>query len=865
MRKYTKQQLKKLFSNLKHKRISDTMAHMLIDETYNEEQLLRTSGFYAPGAGDSVMTWDEATRTLLLEPVVPEAEQGETIYDINGDVYVPHFRFYVWERGPVLKRRYAYDAENSVLPNPDEIQIPAEEGLFAIYYDFNQDNRRYELTYTKAPDLDTVYEFYVDKVIVAWVYWDAANSEALYVGDSRHGSEWNPQMHWMLHQTINSRRQSGLALTNVTYDGDGTSNGDYQFGISAGELWHDDIFTGTDAVGEADSLPVWYFNAAGDPRFATSAGKKFLNTGSGRVAFNGVTGGLAEAPDQNFVAYHLFATNCVLYPHISAMGQASHTTLGAAVGSIEAEVATLRQNLPHANLMHIASFVLQTSDAFTNGGKTVIVYTTGDGVGITHVYALPDPVFPIDYLFYTLGGNDFYITDIPKANGLLWGGVVTWITGLTFSVSSAAFYINGVLYTTGWSLVTLGVADDTHPRIDIILVNTDGTVSAIAGTPAANPQKPQPDPLTQIELTQILVPALATEPDGITGVVIYDENVEWTPTFAGMSVNFNSSVDPFNGTICASISNIGTGDSITFTAAAPVQVSDFETLSLFLKLKALMSKQHFLRVQFFLSSVPVSDIVALLPNINTINEWQSIALLLSNFSFSSATFDAVRFDWHKQGAQVDHAGFYMDLIKLEAGIDQPPTGNDGKDGKDGEDGITPHIGPNGNWWIGEADTGVKAEGTDGEPGTPGADGQDGADGTSTYTYVAYASDNSGTGFSLTPTDNLKYRAEIHVTEELDPPAESDFSGATWVKYIGDDGEDGGGGGGSDAPELHLDFEEAGDEFVYNVPYNMKFTSMVSEGSGASLDVPLDTVMARYDRLTITATAGGLVSLYGVYV
>jgi len=30
----------------------------------------------------------------------------------------------------------------------------------------------------------------------------------------------------------------------------------------------------------------------------------------------------------------------------------------------------------------------------------------------------------------------------------------------------------------------------------------------------------------------------------------------------------------------------------------------------------------------------------------------------------------------------------------------------GKDGVDGKDGITPHIGENGNWWIGETDTGV---------------------------------------------------------------------------------------------------------------------------------------------------------------
>ncbi len=30
------------------------------------------------------------------------------------------------------------------------------------------------------------------------------------------------------------------------------------------------------------------------------------------------------------------------------------------------------------------------------------------------------------------------------------------------------------------------------------------------------------------------------------------------------------------------------------------------------------------------------------------------------------------------------------------------------DGKNGTDGVTPHIGENGNWWLGETDTGVKA-------------------------------------------------------------------------------------------------------------------------------------------------------------
>lgn len=49
-------------------------------------------------------------------------------------------------------------------------------------------------------------------------------------------------------------------------------------------------------------------------------------------------------------------------------------------------------------------------------------------------------------------------------------------------------------------------------------------------------------------------------------------------------------------------------------------------------------------------------------------------------------------------------------------------------GKEGEDGITPHIGSNGNWFIGEEDTGVKAKGEDGKNGENGADGERGEDG-----------------------------------------------------------------------------------------------------------------------------------------
>ena len=70
----------------------------------------------------------------------------------------------------------------------------------------------------------------------------------------------------------------------------------------------------------------------------------------------------------------------------------------------------------------------------------------------------------------------------------------------------------------------------------------------------------------------------------------------------------------------------------------------------------------------------------------------------------------------------------------------------------------------------------------GAPGTPGEDGD--------FIYTAFGTDNAGAGFSLTPSDSLKFRAEIRSPVEIVTPVLADFAGAVWVKYIGDDGTDG---------------------------------------------------------------------------
>ena len=54
----------------------------------------------------------------------------------------------------------------------------------------------------------------------------------------------------------------------------------------------------------------------------------------------------------------------------------------------------------------------------------------------------------------------------------------------------------------------------------------------------------------------------------------------------------------------------------------------------------------------------------------------------------------------------------------------------GAQGQKGQDGATPRIGDNGNWWVGNTDLGVKAQGVQGQKGQDGQPGRDGQNGTS---------------------------------------------------------------------------------------------------------------------------------------
>ena len=109
-------------------------------------------------------------------------------------------------------------------------------------------------------------------------------------------------------------------------------------------------------------------------------------------------------------------------------------------------------------------------------------------------------------------------------------------------------------------------------------------------------------------------------------------------------------------------------------------------------------------------------------------------------------------------------------------------GPKGDTGEAGADGVTPHIGANGNWFLGATDTGVRAEGKDGQDGsvvTIGADGFWYIDGVKTEWKVTGEKGADG----LTPyigEDGFWYIGEESTGVRAEGSEVSISEGGTWV-------------------------------------------------------------------------------------
>lgn len=117
-----------------------------------------------------------------------------------------------------------------------------------------------------------------------------------------------------------------------------------------------------------------------------------------------------------------------------------------------------------------------------------------------------------------------------------------------------------------------------------------------------------------------------------------------------------------------------------------------------------------------------------------------------------------------------------------------------------------------------------------------ARGKQGDAGVASYLYVAYANDSIGTGFSLTPSNLLKWRQEIILHQPATSLTISDFPGV-WVKYLGDDGAAGldGAYGGFTIPYKYRSNTSNSNPGSGNIRFNNTDFTLITEAYVSEID------------------------------
>jgi hypothetical protein len=246
---------------------------------------------------------------------------------------------------------------------------------------------------------------------------------------------------------------------------------------------------------------------------------------------------------------------------------------------------------------------------------------------------------------------------------VIWSGV-----GLTYDVYYTSYYIDEVLYQGGFTQVTLAVSDPTDPRFDLVKVNATG-VKVVTGAASANPELPSIDPTTELEIAPILVGAGTVAPPISTNEDVYYENTEWTTASNNGTVNFNATSNPFQGAKHIDCGAFTNGQYIRFTDSVLNQLGDFSLLKFYFSLKSSFSNNTRISIKFYNGSALISSVVTVVSgnynfNRTIINSYQVLIIPLSDFTFSSSSFDRIEIAMIGSNS----SGFRMDNISLTQGV-----------------------------------------------------------------------------------------------------------------------------------------------------------------------------------------------------
>ena len=253
-------------------------------------------------------------------------------------------------------------------------------------------------------------------------------------------------------------------------------------------------------------------------------------------------------------------------------------------------------------------------------------------------------------------------------------GSASWTgVGLSYDVTIGHYIIQGVFYTSVPGLViTLDPSNPSLKRRDVIYYDFLGNIGKITGVPNNNPEKPQVNPLTQIEITDVLINPGETTPANVSKNVVYAENIEpWSHSSNITGIDFNYTSSYYAGSKSIYVPNASDGDTISFLNSAD-DIAGFQFLKFKIKLNSSLSGSinPFISVDFLQGGYNATQTFKVMDGVNNfnssiINSWQTVVVKIK-YPFSRQYFDRIRFTLNGSPAS-----FNLDDITLIEGESFP--------------------------------------------------------------------------------------------------------------------------------------------------------------------------------------------------
>jgi len=278
---------------------------------------------------------------------------------------------------------YFYQDGIKYIKNSDSIVWADIEGIHVFYYESGV------LSEVINPSDTTLREIRENNPGVINIYWDATNLEYIFANDARHHFDVSSKSRSIFYDIDGCTILEGIDLNGFNINGTGNDLIDIQFGHDSGVIRNQDLITSIPSIVSTTGFSVFWRSGASDWRRTINSGISVLNTGTGLVAYNNLSGGvyqLTEASNGYYVPYFIVVSNTLGDKTATIPGNAAYSTKSEAVTGALRQAPTLLQTLLRNEISLVAIVFYETRTNYTNVGKARLVTISDPNTGETVNY-----------------------------------------------------------------------------------------------------------------------------------------------------------------------------------------------------------------------------------------------------------------------------------------------------------------------------------------------------------------------------------------------------------------------------------------------------------------------------------------------